>query len=165
MIFLKKKKYMKIWHILQIFWKDDISKNYRTGIWSFFYHQEKWHFFFSKIWSFFYGRKIKDNLSQKIQGNMMLSVCLVKVVHFFPTNMKLHFCQKIIDDLFPKNTLKDNISSITKKDVFHPRKSDISILDWHSRKSSNDSLYFYGDLFKCFHILPSNEKNPRKRNI
>ena len=60
---------------------------------------------------------------------MMLSVCSVKAVYFFPTNMKLHFCQIIKDDLFPKNTLKDNVSSITEKDGFHPRKSDIGILD------------------------------------
>ena len=60
---------------------------------------------------------------------MMLSVCSAKMVYFFPTNMKLHFCQKIKDNLFPKNTLKDNISGITEKDGFHPRKVDIGILD------------------------------------
>ena len=36
--------------------------------------------------------------------------------------------------------------------------------DWHSRsysrKSSNDSLYFYGDLHRRFHILLSSDKNP-----
>ena len=35
---------------------------------------------------------------------------LVKVVFYFPTNMKLPLRQKSKDDLFPKNTLKDNIS-------------------------------------------------------
>ena len=29
----------------------------------------------------------------------------------------------------------------------HPRKDDIAILNWHSRKSSNDSLYFYGNYY------------------
>ena len=53
---------------------------------------------------------------------------------------------------YMKNTPKDGISGITEKDDFHPRKDDIGILDWPSRKSSNDSLYFYGDLFKCFHF-------------
>ena len=85
---------------------------------------------------------------------------LVKVVFLFPTNMKLPFCQKSKDDLFPKNAPKDDISDITEKDNIHHRKDDISILDQHSKKSFNDSLYFYGDLFKCFHILLSNEKNP-----
>ena len=42
----------------------------------------------------------------------------------------------------------------------HPRKDDIAILNWHSRKSSNDSLYFYRDCFKCFHISLSNENKP-----
>ena len=46
-----------------------------TGIWSFLYHEERWHFFFPKIWYFFYGRKMKDDISQKIHGNMMFSVC------------------------------------------------------------------------------------------
>ena len=60
----------------------------------------------------------------------------------------------------PQKTPKDDISRITEKDDFHLRKDDIGILDSHSRESSNDSLYFYGDLFKCFHILLSTEKNP-----
>ena len=62
--------------------------------------------------------------------------------------MKLYFCQKSKDDFFPKNTLKDYISGITEKDDIHPRKDDFVILDWYSRKSSNDSLYFSGGLFK-----------------
>ena len=72
----------------------------------------------------------------------------------FPTNMKLPFSQKSKDDLFPKNKPKDDISGITEKNDIHPRKGDIGILDWHSRKISNDSLYFYGDflivLIYCF---------------
>ena len=101
-----------------------------------------------------------DDLSQKIHGNMTLFVCSAKMVFLFPTNMKLPFCQKSKDDLFPKNTPKDDISGITEKDDIYPRKDDIGILDWHSRKSSNDSVCFYGDPFKCFHILLSNEINP-----
>ena len=85
----------------------------------------------------FCGRKIKDDLSQKIHGNTIFYVCSVKMVLLFHANMKLPFCQKNRDDLFPKNTPKD----------------DISILDRYSRNSFNDSLYFYGDLSKCFHIL------------
>ena len=72
--------------------------------------------------------------------------------------MKLPFWQKSKDDLFPKNTRKDDISSITENDNIHPRKEDSGIIDWHSRMSSNDSLQCYGDLFKCFHILLSNKK-------
>ena len=72
--------------------------------------------------------------------------------------MKLPFCQKSKDDLFPKNAPKHDIFGITEKDDIHLRKDDIDILGWHSRKSSNDSLYLYGDLFKCFRKLLSNEK-------
>ena len=48
---------------------------------------------------------------------------------FFSYKYEITLLSKNKDDLFPKNTLKDNISSITKKDGFHPRKSDIGILD------------------------------------
>ena len=58
-----------------------------------------------------------------------LSVCSVKMVFLFPTNMKLPFCQKSKDDLFPKNIPKYDISGITEKDNIHPRKDDIGILD------------------------------------
>ena len=91
-----------------------------TGIWSFLCHQERWHFFFPKIWYFFYGRKMKDDLSQKMHGNIMFSVCLEKTVFLFSINVKLPFCQKSKDDLFPKNTPKDYISGITEKDDIHP---------------------------------------------
>ena len=56
---------------------------------------------------------MKYDLSQKIQ-----------MVFLFPTNMKLPFSQKSKNDLFPKNTSKNDISDITEKD-------DIGILDRH----------------------------------
>ena len=43
--------------------------------------------------------------------------------------MKLPFCQKSKDDLFSKNTPKDDISGITEKDDIHRRKDYIGILD------------------------------------
>ena len=35
----------------------------------------------------------------------------------------------------------------------------IDVLDWHSRKSSSNSLYFHGDLYRRFHILLSSKVN------
>ena len=81
-------------------WKYDIFSKFSEQMvsqkklhWNtiFLYHKERRHFFFPKIWWFFSERKMKDDLSQKIPGNMF-SVCLVKVVFLFPTNMKLLFC-------------------------------------------------------------------------
>ena len=70
---------------------------------------------------------MKDDISQKcIKIWFFLSVGKVGI--FFPTNMKLPFCQKSNDDLFPKNTPKDDISVITEKDDIYPRKDDIDIL-------------------------------------
>ena len=71
---------------------------------------------------------MKDDLSQKIPGNMMFSVYSVKMVFLFPTNMKLSSCQKSKDDLLPKDTHKDDSSDITEKDDTHPRKDHIGIL-------------------------------------
>ena len=42
--------------------------------------------------------------------------------------MKLPIGQKSKDDLFLKNTAKDDNSDITEKDDIHPRKDDIGIL-------------------------------------
>ena len=85
------------------------------------------------------------------------------MVFLLPTNMTLPLCQKSKDDLLPKNTPEDDISNNTKKDDTHSKK-DIGILALHARKNSNDSLYLYGDLFRCFHILLSDEK-ARKLNL
>ena len=70
---------------------------------------------------------MRDNISQKVHGNMMFSVFSVKIVFIFPTNMKLLFCQKSKDDLFAKNPSKDGISDITEKDDIHPGKDDLGI--------------------------------------
>ena len=72
---------------------------------------------------------MQDDLSEKIHRNMIISVYLVKMIYFFPTNMELPFCQKSKADLFTKNTPKDDISGITEKDDVHTRKDDIGILD------------------------------------
>ena len=55
--------------------------------------------------------------------------------------------------LSQKNTPKDEMCGITEEDDIHTRKDDTGRPDHHTRKSSNESLYFYGDLFKCFHIF------------
>ena len=39
------------------------------------------------------------------------------------------------------------------------------ILDWHCIKSSNDSLYFYGDLYRHFYVLRSSDKKQERQCI
>ena len=58
------------------------------------------------------------------------------------TNMILPFCQK--------NQRRSSPEKIHLK--------VIDILDWHSGKISNNSLYFYVDLHRRFHILLSSER-------
>ena len=81
---------------------------------------------------------------------------LVKVVFLFPTNMKLPICQKNKDDIFPKNTPKDGISGITKKDDIYPRKDDIGML-------CTFMLTFLSVFIYCFPIKKT--KKNRKLNL
>ena len=102
-------------------------------------------FFSRKIWYFFFERKMKDDLSQEIHESMIFSVFMYKCYKYDITLL-----QKKSEMVFSrKNTLKG---------------------DWHSRlnswKSSNDYLYFYGELHRRFHILLSSEnKNKKNRKI
>ena len=66
-----------------------------------------------------FRRKVKDIFLKIIHQNMIISLCLVKMGFLFHTNMIVPFCQKSKDDLLPKNTLKNDISSIIKKDDIH----------------------------------------------
>ena len=70
-------------------------------------------FLFPENMIFFYGRKMKDDLSKKIHGNMMFSICWYMVVFIPHTNTKLPFCQKSKDDLSTINACKNDISRIT----------------------------------------------------
>ena len=102
---------------------------------------EKWYFFSRKIWYFFFRRKMKDDLSQEIHGDMIFFEYIYK-------------CYK--DDITLLQKKKK------KKKMFFSRKNTLTT-DWHSRshsrKSSNDFLYFYGDPHRRFHMLLSSEKN------
>ena len=152
---------MEIWYILQLLWKDGLSSC--TGIWSCLHHKERWHFFFPKIYFFADGKGKMIFLKKYME--MLCFLYIGKGGIFFPTNIKMHFCQKRKDDLFPINILKNYISSITEKDDIHPRKDNIIILHWKFLKEFQCSLYFYGDLFKCFHIFFSNGNKTRKLNL
>ena len=94
---------------------------------------------------------MKDDLSFTLMFSVPLEIWNYPSVK----KAKVIFSRKIHDD----------VSGITKKDDIHPKKDDIGILDWHSRKSSIDSLYFYGNPLKCFHILLSNEKKQQNNLI
>ena len=92
-------------------------------------------FFFPKTWYFSFGRKMKDDTSQEVHGNLIFSVYTYRCYRYGATPL----CQK---------KLKMIVSAKIPLKV-------IDILDWYSRKGSNNSLYFYGDLYSRFHILLS----------
>ena len=132
---LHKKAYFLFPNILK---KWSFQKN-RTRIGSFLYYQERWYFFFLEIWFYSLDRKWKMIFLKKYMEIWYLLYICINV-----TNMILSFCQK--------NQRRSSPQKVHLK-VIH-------ILDSHSKKSSNDSLYFYGDLHIRFHISLSSEKNP-----
>ena len=141
MIFLK--KYTEIWYFLQTFWKDGLSKKGRAGTWSFLYYLERWYFFPKNMIFFpwaeserwpFSGNTWKYDISVYTHGRYKRGTTPL--------------CQKNQRWSYPaKIHLKV-----------------IDVLDWHPRKSSSNSLYFHGDLYRHFHLLLSSEKT-RKLNM
>ena len=111
-----------------IIWKDDIAFYQKYDSFS---RDGKWKMIFLKkwmvIWWFLY---------------IWLRWCF-----FFLQIWNYPSAKKSKDYLLPKEKLKDDISGINEKDDTHPKKDDIGILDWHYKKSSNDSLCLYGDPF------------------
>ena len=114
----------------------------RTGTWSFLYYLERWYFFTWKYDIFSLGGKWKMIFLKKYMEIWYSLYICVNV-----TNMILLFYQK---------------NQRRSPEKIHLKVIDI--LDWHSRKISNDPLYFHGDLHRYFHILLSSEKK-RKLNI
>ena len=81
-IFLK--KHIKIWYFLQIFWKDGLCKKKSHWNMIFLVFCGKMAFFYPKIY-FFIGRKMKDDLSQEMHGNMIFSVYMYKCSKYYIT--------------------------------------------------------------------------------
>ena len=91
MIFLKKKKYMEIWYILQMFWKDGLSKRIaleydlsyimrKDGIsfsrkYDIFFMDKKWKMIFLKkymeTWHFLYVGKDGISFSCKYETTLL----------------------------------------------------------------------------------------------
>ena len=112
MVFLKKKKrkkkrnknknFIEIWYLLQTFTKVGIFKkitmeyDLSSIIW-------KYDIFSPKTWYFFFVLKIKDDLSQEVHGNIILSVYMYKS---YENDILPKKSKKIFDG---KNTLKGDI--------------------------------------------------------
>ena len=110
----------------------------------------------------FFRRKIKDDLSQNVLGNMIFSVYLVKVVFLFPTKV-LPFCRKSKDDHLPKNTLVIFLVSL-KNMIFILENMAFLLIEklkiikkFTFMKKFRWFSVLYGDLYRCFHILLPNE--------
>ena len=100
----------------------------RAGIWSFLYIWKDGGFFPENVIFFLSTENERWSFSRNKWR--------------YDTNMTLPFCKKKSKMIFSrKNTLTAHLHSRS-----------------HSRKSSNNFLYFYGDLHRRFHMLLSSEK-------
>ena len=79
----------------------------------------KMMFLFPENIILFFRQKIKDDLSQKIHGNMIFSVYMYKCYKY-----EITFLSEKAKMIFSR---KKYISSITEKDDIHPRESDIPV--------------------------------------
>ena len=90
----------------RMFSKDGLSKKIVLE-YDLFSIIKKYGICFSQKYIFSTDGKGQMIFLKKYMENMMFSICSVKMVFLFSTNMKLPFCQKSKDGLFPKNTPKD----------------------------------------------------------
>ena len=97
-------------------------------------------FFSRKHDNFSIGRKMRDDLSQEILGNMIFLCTRTGVTNLVPR---------------PSVKKKSKMAKIHLK--------VIDVLDWHSRKSSNNSQYLHGDLYRRFHYYSAARKKKAKK--
>ena len=135
MIFLKK-KYTEIWYLVQIFEKMVFSKRI-APVHDLNCTIWKGGTFSRKHGIFSLDRKReRGDFSQEVHGNMIYSIWYVPRL---PAK---------------KNQRRSYPSKIHLK--------MIDIPDRHPRKSSSNSLYLNGDLYRRFHILLSSKKKTKK---
>ena len=129
---------MEIWHFLQTFWKDDLSKKGRAGTWSFFCYLEIWYFFPENMIFFPWAEGERRSFS----GNTWKYNIFCVHVRVLQT-----WCHA-------------PLSKANQRWFYHAKihLKVIDVLDWHPGKSSSNSLYLHGDFYKRFHALLSSEE-------
>ena len=136
------KKYTEIRYCLQTIWKNRLFKRDRAGTWSFFSYLKR-RYFFPDIFSL--GRKWESTFLKKY----------MEIWNFLCTSTGA--TNVVSRSSVKKIQRRSYLAKIHLK--------VIDVLDWHPRKSSSNSLYFHGDLYRRFHVLLSSEKKNRKLNI
>ena len=129
---LSQKDYTEIWYLFQMFWKYSLSKKDRAGIWYFLYYLESWYFV-PKNMVFFPGWKMR--MRWPFSRNTR-----ERIFHLIYSTFPL-----------PKNqrwSYSANIHLLV-----------IDTLDLHPRKSSRNSPYLHGGLYRRFEIFLSSKKS------
>ena len=125
---LSQKKYTKIWHFIQIFWKDGLFKKGRRWDMIFLVLSGKMVFFPWKHDIFPLGRKWEMTFLKKY----------MEIWYFLCTRTGV---TNIVSRPSPKKKKRNQRWSYPAK--IHLKV--IEVLDWHPRKSSSNYLYFHGD--------------------
>ena len=133
------KKCTEIWYFLQTFWKDGLFKNLRAWKWCFLYYLERWDFFPKNMTFFSWPQSERWPFSRNTWKYDIFCVHVLVLLtwHHAPPS---------------KKNQRSSYPTQTHLKV-------IEVLDWHSRTSSSNSLYFHGDFYRPFHVLFSSEKN------
>ena len=139
----KNKKKAKIWFFLQTCWKDGLFKKDRSVTWFFLYYLERWYFFPENMIIFPLGGKWEIIFLKKY----------MEIWSFLST-------RAAVTNLVLRPSVKKN------QRWSYPAKIHlkvIDVLDWHSRKSSSNSQYFHGDLYRRFHYCSAARKKKAKK--
>ena len=153
-----------------IIWKDGVffPKNMIFFLWA---ENERWSFS-KKYMEISYFSQIfwKDGLFKKLTLKYDLSCIIWKDGIFSPkkhdifsldVKWKTIFLKEYVETCTGVTNTTPSLSAKKNQRWSYPAKIHlkvIDILDRHSRKRSNISLYLYGDLYRCFHILLSSEE-------
>ena len=134
------------YHLSSIIWKDrlpfsrkyDLTHSTENETWFFSKEYMEIWYFLQVFWKFDLFKKFHPNMIFFVlSGNMGL----------FPENLAPFPWTENESPSFSRNTWKKNHK------WSHPAKIHLKVigtLDWHSRKSSNNSLYFYGTCVGVF---------------
>ena len=109
-----------------MFWRDCLSQKNSTWIRSFLYYQERRYFFSLENTIVFFRRKMKNDFSQRIHGNMIFSVYSKKMYFFFLQTLYYSSIKKAKLIFSWKKALKDKTYDIIEKHDIHSRKHGIS---------------------------------------
>ena len=132
--------------------KDDRSQKKYAGIWYFLFSKRAvpGHDLSCIIWKDVIFSRKHDIFCLDRKWEMTFLRKYVETWYFLWTRTG-------VANVVPRPSVKKNQRLSYSKKIYL---KVIDVLDWHPRKSSSNSLYFHGGLYRRFHVPLSSEKKP-----